>query len=98
MDVLYIIHLILTLLLFTIPFWPLNYLKYGVYIPLIISTIWVIFNGCPLTQIQTNLDSDNFTQEIFQYFIPDISSTFTEHINTFILILVTVIGFNRLRK
>ena len=96
MDTLYIIHILLTLTLFTIPFWPINYLKYGVYIPLLISTIWLMFNGCPLTKFQTNLDSDNFTKEILKYFIPSISTKYTEHINTFILILVTVISFTRL--
>ena len=96
MDILYIIHFLLSLTLLKIPFWPLDYLKYGVYIPLIISTIWVIFNGCPLTKMQTNLNSDNFTKEIFKYFIPSISTKYTERINTFLLLLVTVIGFNRL--
>jgi len=96
MDFLYIIHLLLSLTLLTIPFWPLNYLKYGVYIPLFISTIWIIFDGCPLTKIQTNLDSDNFTKEIFRFIMPNISTKYTEHINTFLLLLVTVIGFNRL--
>jgi len=96
MDVLYIIHLLMTLTLLTIPFWSLNLLQYGVYIPLIISTIWIIFNGCPLTKIQTNLNSDNFTKEILKFFMPSISTKYTEHINTFILILVTVVGFNRL--
>ena len=96
MDFLYILHLLLSLTLLTIPFWPLDYLQYGVYIPLIIATIWILFNGCPLTKIQTNLNSDNFTKEIFKYFIPSISTKYTEHINTFLLLLVTVIGFNRL--
>ena len=96
MDILYIIHLLLSFALLTIPFWPLEYLQYGVYIPFMISTIWIIFNGCPLTKIQTNLNSDNFTKELFKYFVPDISTKYTEHINTFLLLLVTVIGFNRL--
>lgn len=96
MDTLYIIHLLLSLTLLTIPFWPLEYLQYGVYIPLIIATIWILFNGCPLTKIQTNLNSDNFTKEIFKYFIPSISTKYTEHINTFLLLLVTVVSFNRL--
>jgi len=96
MDTLYIIHLFLSLTLLTIPFWPLEYLQYGVYIPLIIATLWIIFNGCPLTKIQTNLNSDNFTKELLKYFMPNISTKYTEHINTFLLLFVTVIGFNRL--
>jgi uncharacterized membrane protein YkvI len=97
-DLLYLIHLLMTLTLFTIPFWPHCYLKYGVYIPLIISFIWIVCNGCPLTKIQTNLNSDNFTKEILTLFFPNITTKYTEHVNTFVLILVTVVGFNRLKK
>ena len=96
MDILFILHILLSFTLITIPFWQIDYLKFGVYIPLIISASWIIFNGCPLTKIQKNLNSNSFTKEIFKYFIPSVSTRSTENINTFILVLVTVIGFNRL--
>jgi hypothetical protein len=96
MDILFIIHLLLTTTLLSIPFWPLDYLKYGVYIPLIISIIWLFFNGCPLTNIQ-DIDSDSFTQELLKPFIPNITTKHTEHFNTFLLLFITVIGFYRLR-
>jgi hypothetical protein len=96
MDILFIIHLLLTTTLLSIPFWPLNYLKYGVYIPLIISIIWLLFNGCPLTNIQ-DIESENFTQELLKPFIPNITTKHTEHFNTFLLLFITVIGFYRLR-
>ena len=52
MDILFCIHLLLIVILLSIPFWNRNYLKYGVYIPLIITILWLFFGGCPLTQIQ----------------------------------------------
>ena len=94
---LFIIHLSLTFTLLSIPFWPLDYLKYGVYIPLIISIIWLLFNGCPLTLIQ-DIESKSFTQEILKPFIPNITTKHTEHFNTFLLLFITVIGFYRLRS
>lgn len=97
MDVLFIIHLSLTLILLSIPFWSLEYLTYGIYIPLIISITWLFFNGCPLTKIQ-HIESETFTQEILKPVIPSITSKQTEHLNTFILLFITVIGFNKLKS
>ena len=64
MDALFILHILLTTTLLSIPFWSVKYLQYGVYIPLIISIIWLLFNGCPLTKIQ-NIESESFVKELF---------------------------------
>jgi hypothetical protein len=97
MDIFFFVHLLLTFSLITIPFWSINYLEYGVYIPLIISIIWIIFNGCPVTRFH-KIDSNTFTQDIFKLFYLDINDKCSEHINTFILLFVTVIGFYRLKN
>ena len=96
MDPLFILHILLTVTLLSIPFWSVDYLQYGVYIPLIISIIWLLFNGCPLTAIQ-NIKSESFVQEILKPIVPNITTKQTEHINTFILLLITVIGFHRIK-
>jgi hypothetical protein len=95
-DILYVFHVFLSIVLLTIPFWPLEYLSYGVYVPFIISFIWIVFDGCPLTKIQSNLSSENFTQDLLKMYFPEITKQYTEHLNTFILIAITTIGFNRL--
>ena len=97
MDLLFLIHLFLTFSLLTIPFWPIKYLEYGVYIPLILSIIWIIFNGCPFTRLH-KIDSSSFSQDLLRFFIPKVSDKMTEHVNTFILIAVTVASFIRLCK
>lgn len=97
MDLLFWFHLLLTISIFTIPFWPITYLKYGVFIPLIISLIWLLFDGCPLTKLH-NIDSSSFSQDILRFFIPNASLRLTEHFNTFILIAVTFFSFYRLCK
>lgn len=96
MDLLIFVHLLLTFSLFTIPFWPIEYLNYGVFIPLIISILWLLCNGCPLTKLH-NVDSSSFSQDILKIFIHDVSKEFTEHFNTFLLLAVTVAGFTRLQ-
>lgn len=96
MDILFYVHLLLTLSLVTIPFWPIKYLEYGVYIPLLLSITWIIFNGCPFTRFH-KIDSSSFSQDILSFFVSDVSEKCTEHVNTFILLVVTVVGFYRLR-
>jgi hypothetical protein len=95
MDILFIGHLLLTFILLSIPFWDYTYLKYGVYIPLMISIIWLFFGECPITKMQ-ELKSETFTLELLKPFIPNIKLQDTENINTFLLILITVTGFYRL--
>jgi len=97
MDLLFFLHLILSLSIFTIPFWPIRYLKYGAFIPLFISITWVLFDGCFLSKLH-DTDSSNFTQDILRIFNPKASLRLSHHLNTFILILITIISFYRLCK
>jgi hypothetical protein len=96
MDILYAVHLLIFLGLLSIPFWSISYLRYGVYVPITISLIWVVFNGCPLTKHQTNLSSKSFTKEIYSIFVPNITVKTAKHVNTFAFLLITVIGMHRL--
>jgi hypothetical protein len=52
---------------------------------------------CPLTKVQKNLHGDSFTQNLYKYIKPNITSNQTNNVNTFTLLLITVIGLNRLR-
>jgi hypothetical protein len=97
MDLLFWVHILLTFTLLTIPFWPIQYLEYGVYIPFILSIMWIIFGGCPFTRLH-KIDSSSFSQDVLSFFIPKPSEKLTEHVNTFILLAVTVAGFVRLYK
>jgi hypothetical protein len=97
MDILFIIHFTFTILFTSIPFWPIEFLKYGVYVPILLATIWIVFNGCPLTNIQNDrFNNEYFSQVLLRYFYPNISKETTVRIIYYILLLVTVIGFNRL--
>ena len=69
MDAGFILHLIFIIFFLSIPFWKLQYLRYGVYTPIILASIWIIFNGCPLTQIQKDLNDEYFSRVLFLVFI-----------------------------
>lgn len=96
MDTLFWLHLIFIIFFLSIPFWPIKYLRYGVYAPLLLATIWIILNGCPLTQIQTNLNDETFSRVLLKYFIPDVTEETTTRVTHYILLVVTVIGMRRL--
>jgi hypothetical protein len=96
MDILYVVHLLILLLIVSIPFWSRSYLRYGVYVPITISLIWVVFDECPITKYQTNLSSESFTKEIYSIFVPNITVKTVEHVNTFAFLLITIIGLRRL--
>lgn len=98
MDILYAVHLLILLVMISIPLWPPPYLNYGVYLPVILSATWVIFNGCPLTAIQSNIEGENFTREIYSYIIPNISEKRADYITTFILILITTLCMHVLKS
>lgn len=95
-DQLFILHFIFVIFFLSIPFWPLKYLKYGVFTPLILATIWIIFLGCPLTKFQKLLNDEYFAQILLKPIFPNISKENTTRATHYILILVTVIGMVRL--
>jgi hypothetical protein len=97
MDILFILHFTFIIFFLSIPTWPIRYLKYGVYAPILLATIWIIFNGCPLTHIQHEMiDDTQFSRVLLSYIYPTISDKTTDTINYYILLLITVIGFYRL--
>lgn len=97
MDLVFFIHLCFTFTLLTIPFWPIEILKYGVYVPLLLSMIWLFFGGCPLTKLH-KVDSGSYSQDVLSFFIPNASEKLSEDFNTFILLAITVYGFYRLQN
>ena len=96
MDFLYILHLLFLLTTLSVPLWCLRYLKWGVYIPFLTATIWVIFEGCPITFLQTNLNGDTFVRNLLVNISPNITNQQSDHIIFFIYMLITIVGFIRL--
>lgn len=95
-DFLFWFHLSFVVFFLSIPFWPRPYLRYGVYAPLLLATIWILFEGCPLTNIDVRLNDEYFSQILLQPFIPDISKEATARFTYYILLVVTVVSMKRL--
>lgn len=96
MDALFLLHLTFILFFLSVPFWPIKYLRYGVFTPLALATVWIVFDGCPLTFIQRDLNDEYFSRVLLKFFIPDITNETTSRFSYYILIFVTVVGFVRL--
>jgi hypothetical protein len=97
MDPVWILHVSFIVFFLSIPFWPVRYLKYGVFLPLALATVWIVFDGCPLTRIQRDLNDEYFSRVLLRYFIPDISNEATARASYYILLLVVTIGMVRLK-
>jgi hypothetical protein len=96
MDILFLVHLIIIIFVLSIPFWSINYLRYGVYIPLILSITWILFDGCPITLVQKDLNDEYFSRVFLRYIKPNITNQETARISYFILLVITYIGMYRL--
>jgi hypothetical protein len=83
-------------MILSIPLWNKKYLRWGIFIPIFISGSWVIFDGCVITNRQTNLRGDTFVRNLLSRFSKTIMNQQADHIIFFIFMLVTVIGFMRL--
>jgi len=95
-DLVWMLHLTFILFFMSIPFWPLKYLRFGVFVPLLLATVWILFDGCPLTQIQRDLNDEYFSKVLLKVFIPDITNEATARASYYILLLVVTIGMVRL--
>jgi hypothetical protein len=67
-----------------------------VFAPLELATVWIIFEGCPLTKIQEDLNDEYFSKVLLQNFIPNITRETSARFSYYILLLVTVVGMIRL--
>lgn len=95
---LYIIHLIILLGIISVPVWPLKLLKFGVFIPFGISLIWLIFDGCPISFMQDELEGKSiFTYDVLKRIMPNITEKQTENFLTAYLIFATLVSSYRLK-
>lgn len=90
-----IIHLFFVFFFGSIPFWHKSYLKYGLYLPLILSIIWIIFNGCPLTKIDPSLNDEDFLKVAFDLIGINIDQNRLRYATYCYLLLVTIIASNK---
>lgn len=98
MDYIFWFHLLFVIIIISIPFWSIGWLKWGIWIPIGLSTGWIIFDGCPLTKFHRFLNDELFSQILLKPFFPQITKLQTTRITHFILLVATFISFKRLCK
>lgn len=92
-----ITHVPSALFLLLLPSLPIPILKYAIFIPWILSLVWVYFDGCPVTQY-TNISSDKrgFVLQQFQKLFPKITESRVAHIITFSMVTIVLISYLRI--
>ena len=94
MNILYNLHFLLPLSVILMPLLPNKYLIYIFPYPIIFYFIWLLFNGCPITQIsQKNMkDKDNFILPLFKKYInKNITEKQSDYIVSIIIALSIII-------
>jgi hypothetical protein len=95
---LYLIHLGIVLVFLSIPFWPVNLLQIGVFIPLVLSFMWFMCGGCPLSQMDDGLDGHAFTHDIYNRFFT-INDKDSDRLTSLLVVGVCTLAFvNLIRK
>jgi len=85
-----IIHYIIILFIILIPCYPIYYLKYLIFVPILLNIIWLTFNGCPLTDKE---DVDFINMNV-KYIFPNITIRQTDYLTSLILIImISIIAF-----
>lgn len=89
-NLFYYLHILLCLIVLSIPIWNKSYLKIAIFIPFFISLIWIFFDGCPVSKLH-NMNDETFTKSIYMNIIPTISEKQNHYINTNILLGITIL-------
>ena len=97
------LHYLILLFIISIVFWPLKYLKYGIFIPWILNFIWLVFGNCPITVMHSSKNSNenekqpSFVHDMLLKINPNISRGYSNIILYFIMMSITMIGVLRLK-
>ena len=54
-----IVHTLILVFFVSLAFWPTR-LTLRIWLPFVLSLVWIVFNGCPLTHIDPSLDDQIF--------------------------------------
>ena len=94
MDFVFVINVAFSILLISIPFWPKKYLRYGIYIPILLGLSWILFHGCPLVPFQQTRTTPS--KEMIKFFYPTIDKIQLVRLNYFGLMLILFFSLYKL--
>lgn len=82
-------HILVILLLFSLPLYPSNYMYIVRWIPIALIINWFIFDGCPLTFLDKKLDD----REFIEYLISPIVKLSKQRMNNLLYLFIFIIFF-----
>ena len=86
-----VVHVLFVLFFLSLVFWPNCTLPYVVWVPFLLSVVWVVFDGCPLTRIDPALDDQVFMQVLARPFVGNVSNNTMAALTISTLLLVTAV-------
>jgi hypothetical protein len=92
-----VIHYLIVLFTFTLPLFPVDFLRMWFWLPIILFFIWLIIGACPIT-IQTHGKGQSFTHNIFKQFYPNITQEQSSNLNDFLIVLMIVLASYKVIK
>lgn len=96
MTFLYLLHLIILGAIISIPAWPMWMLRYGMFIPAMLSVIWILCGGCPISLNQPELKGKAFIHTLLEYPFPGIKESRSNDIVTALMVWITLLSGLRL--
>jgi hypothetical protein len=64
-----VLHLVFILFFVTLPLYPVKYMYIVRWIPIALLINWFIFEGCPLTIMDKNLNDEGFIEVLVKPFV-----------------------------
>ena len=87
-------HFIIPLGIILIPLLPKSILRKVFFLPIILPITWLIFGGCPITNLENN--KKNYIHRKLEPIFPNIKSSQVEYLVTIVLMLSIIISTFRL--
>ena len=85
-NIYFYLHVIFSLFVISLAFWPLKLLKQGLFlIPCLLTILWLTYNKCPINQLhQPSKQKYHFFQECLEPIFPDLTIKKCHQIATFL--------------
>jgi len=91
-NIFHYIHYLIILFFISLPLYPVNILKYIYFVPIILPLLWIIYGNCPITDLDRKTNQSNFIHSLFLKVFPKITIKMSDHIITFILVLIVILS------
>ena len=97
-NLFFYLHILMIIIIFSIPFFPIKYLQYLIFLPTMLYITWNLFDGCPWTKLHSKKEDEHFTLYLLKEYFPKITKEQVEYRIGLCLNFVLLISFYKLLK